>query len=485
MKKFLALFLASVMLFSLAACTGSSDPKETKADDPKENVSEGGGNVQTPLWTLSYDTSVWTLDEENLSDDDDYCFGSFIIPDPDDSESYIASVEIKASLEEPYSFREDLVYYGYDQYSYAVDNAYDVYSVGKVDCLKYESEGWNGNTLTYFNRVEAANADVYVVITAEDTGNEKIKTLLEGLEFTLEDIGNEDGPWEWEGEPFSTDDLSVSAGGFTIDTHMMNFEGGYFPTFETFDHSVAVTGDDVYILTEGTLMLLKKDGDTLVYNTILEIPEDDYDLVQSTDDGAIWLTGSFNDVLKIEDQTIVAQYEDLNTLVVHPSGKWGIDYFSSNECQKITFTDESSYTAEDMIFEEADTIMNLFVDDNYIYVCGSAADDSGHKVFIYDANGNLQMTLCDAEGEGLGSITFVTLTDNGFIGFDGNMRDVILWDTDGNFIAEIEDSELFGTEYPWFCSSDLLSDGSIFTIMTEEREDRSATELLAFIVKGF
>ena len=97
----------------------------------------------------------------------------------------------------------------------------------------------------------------------------------------------------------------------------------------------------------------------------------------------------------------------------------------------------------------------------------------------------MQKSLCDAEGEGLGSITFVTQTANGYIGFDGNMRDVLLWDNDGAFIAEISDSDLFGTSYPWFCSSTVLSDGSILTIMTAEREDRSATELIAFNVKGF
>ncbi|MBQ4054510.1 MAG: hypothetical protein IJD17_02270, partial [Clostridia bacterium] len=114
-----------------------------------------------------------------------------------------------------------------------------------------------------------------------------------------------------------------------------------------------------------------------------------------------------------------------------------------------------------------------------------AADDSGHKVFIYDENGALQKTLCDSEGEGLGSITYFARTANGYIGFDGNMRSVLLWDNDGSFIAEPEDDGLFGTSYPWFASSTMLSDGSILTVMTEEREDRSATEVLVFNVKGF
>ncbi|MBQ3004370.1 MAG: hypothetical protein IJD88_00410, partial [Clostridia bacterium] len=111
--------------------------------------------------------------------------------------------------------------------------------------------------------------------------------------------------------------------------------------------------------------------------------------------------------------------------------------------------------------------------------------ESGHKVFIYNKDGKLQKTLCNAEGEGLGSVTFVTQTSNGYIAFDGNMRDVLLWDNNGKFIAEVSDSDLFSTNYPWFCDSTVLSDGSIFTVITDKREDKSATELVAFVVKGF
>ena len=129
--------------------------------------------------------------------------------------------------------------------------------------------------------------------------------------------------------------------------------------------------------------------------------------------------------------------------------------------------------------------MNVNVDENNIYICANAADDSGHKVFVYNKDGVLQKILCDAEGKGLGSVTFVTQTANGYIGFDGNMRDVILWNNDGTFIAEISDGDLFATSYPWFFSSTMLSDGSILTLMTEEREDKSATEVIVFQIKGF
>ena len=191
-----------------------------------------------------------------------------------------------------------------------------------------------------------------------------------------------------------------------------------------------------------------------------------------------------NDILCIKDGKAVATYEDIDNLAIHPSGAWGVNFFTSNECAIVTFSG-NTYSSTPVTFKEADTIMQLCVDENNIYVCANAADDSGHKVFIYNKDGVLQKTLCDAEGEGLGSVTFVTQTANGYIAFDGNMRDVLLWDNSGNFIAEVSDGELFSTNYPWFCDSAVLDDGSIITIMTDEREDRSATELVAFIVKGF
>ena len=79
----------------------------------------------------------------------------------------------------------------------------------------------------------------------------------------------------------------------------------------------------------------------------------------------------------------------------------------------------------------------------------------------------------------------MTKTANGFIALDGNMRTVVLWNADGDYIGEIDDRDLFGTSYPWFCSADLQLDGSIIVIMTEERDDDSAMELVAFRLSGF
>ena len=78
------------------------------------------------------------------------------------------------------------------------------------------------------------------------------------------------------------------------------------------------------------------------------------------------------------------------------------------------------------MFKEVDLISHLLVDENHIYVSGSAVDESGHKVFVYDTAGNLQVTLASSNGGSLGSVTFVAETANGYLALDGNMREVVL-----------------------------------------------------------
>ena len=476
MKKLFAVLLALTMLFSFAAC---GDDTPDKPDNTKTPSASSDSGIEASLFTVEFD-GEWINIEDEFEDDEDYCVAVLQILDPEDEEYYLIEAKIKAEIEEPYDFREDLVYYGFNQYEYKVNNAYETVKVGGVDLLKYDD---GDDTLVYFNRVENANANVYVEFDAVDINDSRIDALIEGITFNLEDIGNVDGPWEWDGERFYADDTSVNAGTFTLSTEFVPFEAPV-TTFETFDHSVAAIGDRVYVLVDGELSECHYDGATLAFVNKIELPEDDYDRIEATADGTLWVSGSMNDIICIKDGQTVAAYEDIDNLAIHPSGAWGVNFFTSNECAIVTFNG-STYSSTPVTFKEADTIMHLCVDENNIYVCASAADDSGHKVFIYNKDGVLQKTLCDAEGEGLGSVTFVTQTANGYIGFDGNMRDVLLWDNSGAFIAEISDSDLFATNYPWFCDSAVLDDGSIITIMTDEREDRSATEVVAFIVKGF
>lgn len=478
MKKFLAIFISLIMVLSFAACFEKEPSNNESTTDNTPVVTDG--EINTPLFTVKYDDSVWTYYPDETSSYEDRCAVTLQIPDPDDSDYYLVNVDIKVNIDDPYDFREDLIEYGFNQYEYKVNNEYEFTEIGGVALLKYDD---GDDTLMYFNRIENAGATVVIDFDATDINDSRLSALLEGLTFTLADTGNVDGPWEWEGNPFFAEKASVSAGAFRIESEFVPFEAP-LTTFETFEHSVAAIGDRVYLLVDGELRVCHYNGTELVFLEKIGLPEDDYDRIEATENDVLWVSGGMNDILCIKDSNIVATYEDIDSLAIHPSGEWGVSFFVSNECEIVTFSGDK-YTSTPVKFEEADTIMHLCVDENNIYVCASAADDSGHKVFVYDKAGVLTKTLCDADGEGLGSVTYITQTKNGYIGFDGNMRDVLVWDNAGKFIAEISDGDLFSTDYPWFCDSAVMDDGSIITIMTDEREDRSATELVVFIVKGF
>ena len=125
-------------------------------------------------------------------------------------------------------------------------------------------------------------------------------------------------------------------------------------------------------------------------------------------------------------------------------------------------------------------VSDVFITKDYILISGNAADDSGHKLFMFDHSGKYLKTLADEEDGSLGSITGAVQTDNGILAVDGNMRSVILWDNDGKFIGEADDGDLFGTDYPWISGLNQTKDGKIYVSMVEERADNSWDEMIMF-----
>ena len=235
MKKYLAIILSLVMLISLSACGGNDNPDTPEKPDKQEQSSgNSDAAITTSLFSLDYDNTVWNYYDEETRNEEEYCYVLLQIPNPEDSEYYLVNAEITVSIDEPYDFREDLVYYGFDQYEYAVNNKYETVEIGGVDLLKYEKD----DTLMYFNRVENAGATVTVKFDAEDTADTRIADLLKGLTISLEDTGNEDGPWEWEGTPFFAENKGVTVGSLKIQSQWIKPDE-YISTFETFNHSVA------------------------------------------------------------------------------------------------------------------------------------------------------------------------------------------------------------------------------------------------------
>ena len=100
-------------LLLLTSCGGGS----TEPTDAPELTT-----LETSLWTLSYDADQWVLDEEYLYEDETTSLAILTIPGEDDTD--LISVEIRADITDPYGFRSNLIYYGFDEYDYAEEIAY-------------------------------------------------------------------------------------------------------------------------------------------------------------------------------------------------------------------------------------------------------------------------------------------------------------------------------------------------------------------------
>lgn len=499
-KRLLCLLLALAMVCALAACGGDdkkpTDPSEDTTpstdtpdvpDDTQEateSTASTGTTISTALWDLTYDEADgWVYDaEEDLYDRSDYCQIIIRIPKPDDESYSLIRAFISVKLDTPYSFRDDLVTYGFDEYEYGANHSYEMVNVGGVDCVCTASDPWTSEGARYLGRDEGAGASVTVSFSG-DCADPRAQKLLSGLSIKLTDVGNVDGPWYWEGEPFSAEDHQALVGTVNLSSTWIPFQEN-LRTYETFAHVVAVYGEVAYVLTDGVLKQYAYDGASLSNPVDIPLPDTDYEYMNLDASGNLWVSNFFNPLIRITDGQLAASYEGPDYVVMDPTGTWGISWFTDPACEKLVLTD-GALTTQPITFPELKMVSEVFIDDNHIYVCGSAADDSGHKIFIYDHDGTYQMTLADSDGTGMGSITFVAQTANGFLALDGNMREVVLWTNDGTYIGAVDDADLFGTDYPWLCGACKLDDGSFLVVLTEDRADESAMELVAFKLSGF
>ena len=454
-------------------------------DDKTEEASADGKTLDTTLWSLSYDDSVWTYEEDDLRDDEQNSTIELSIPDGDDGS--LVTAEIRANITTPYSFRDDLYTYGIDEKAYVEGtNPEERVTIGGVELMKYEGSYWGSDSVRYFNRLESANETISVRIVG-DVENAAVQELIDGITFNVTDVGNEDGPWYWEGEPFDVGDLSATVGSATINTSFLKMEEPYI-THETFNQRICTVDSKMYILLDDNLRVYNIGDGTLTFDTEYTL-DNKYSTLMSTTDGRIFMSGFSKGLIEWKDGEVVNSYSgsEIKYVEVAPDGSFGISYFTSgSDCYKITFSD-GSYTAEPLAFKEIDTIQHMNVNNNHIFVCGSSAEgEDGHQVVVYDTNGNMELNLKE-EGEniGLGSVTYVFETDSYYVGMDGNMRTIPVWSKDGTYQGRVEDSDLFGTGYPWFCGSTVAADGTCYTVITDERPDKSADEVLVFKMSGF
>lgn len=449
--------------------------KEPEAEPEKEPE---GTLLDLNMFSLTY-SDDWTLDEEKLKDSESYGRAVLYVPD---GENAAVTVTLTSVKENAKSYRSTLAQNGIDDYEYVENHAYETQTIAELSFVRSIVSVSRGDKLVLLARAESAGVtDRIEVEGAYDDA--RVEALLSTLAFKSGDEGKSDPPWPWNGERFSAEDASVPAGDFTLEAQFLPFAESVV-TREVFEHRIAAVGNDVYVLSEGVLNRYALDGTTLTFVEQVDIPAKKFGDMKADNNGCLWLGGFGCPLICVEDGAVTATYEGAKDVTIAPEGTWGISHFPGSKAQLFTLSG-GSMTLTEHDFAELSMITFVEIDDGFIFLAGSRADGSGHGLFVYNYDCELLYDLKDPEDWGLGSMTFACATANGFLAFDGNLREVYLWDAEGAPIASVKDRTLFSTGYPWFCGSDELPDGAILTVMTEDRKDKSATELLVFRLSGF
>ena len=322
------------------------------------------------------------------------------------------------------------------------------------------------------------------------------KELLEGIVLKLEDEGNKDAPWPWEGEPLEPVLAEQMVGSYTIVPEYIPFKEAQ-GVMQIMDHQFVKQGNQVFHLLENKLDTYEYSESGLEFVSLMEL-DDDFEYLSGDSSGMLYLSPGIGDVIGVKDGKKALQTTVDGDLNMHPSGEWGISFWVNSDTQKIA-NQGGNLTAEPWILtglnndEERKGLFSMIDDvqitNSHIMVAGSmAAEDEGTKIVVYDYDGNQLLKLGGEDissPDKLGSITGMAETENGFVAADGNMREIQFWAKDGTHVGAISTEDIFGVSYPWLEDMQLLDDGSLLIMLTQERDDGSANELMFFRLTGF
>lgn len=463
-----------------ASSSGAEQESGTDEAASAESRDTSGTHMEMTLWDIYYPEG-WTENEDDKGDSETNSYGRLEYKQGDE---VLLSVGITATVEDCGGYRDFLHASGIDAHALVVDKSVEQENIGGVPCVVSETTSWGEPVLTYMGRDVGSGTTVKVSITGEYSDPE-VDKLIKNLAFHLEDTGNEDYPWPWEGEAFSTDsEHSKMIADTTITSVWVPFEEPLL-AYDIFSGRIASVGESLYVLLDNVLYEYTL-GDKLTLKSTMEL-EDDYEEISADQSGNLYLTGFMSPMLTIKDGAVIATNDDIDKAVIHSSGTWGVSWFYGSETEKVVF-DGNKASKEAWPAISQDRLNTVCLSEDHIILAGADADTENEAIWILDTEGNQQMELGNQEYGGeqsLGSITNVQETENGFIGLDGNMRDVFFWKSDGRLLGSAEDSELFGTDYPWISTAARLSDGTVLVGLTEDRADKSATEFIVYRISGF
>ncbi len=435
----------------------------------------------------------WVQDEYNTYNYDTYYSAQYNLNDQDNWT--ISNVRIEASVDEVANYR------------YALDTLTQTAAAAGIETLEQRQIGGydfvgavTGDywlTGTYLARVPEASMTLTITISEPGKIEEVLPAILDSVLFTFP-IPNPplmDPPLPEDGVPYQPSTGAVSVGGYTLQAQWLPAGDSIIPK-DAYYNGMAAVGEKVYLLTSQLLRSYTRNGNQLVSAGEPLDLGDNYSYLSAAQDGTLFITDGYYRVLAVKDGA-TNSYDLDSYLAIHPDGQWGLGFWSSYNVKRLTFSADGMAT-QDWILTNLDndaartgrfsTISYITITADRIFVAGMDTQaGNATRIAMYDLDGNELATFGGkdwSEDSYFGNVTGIVQTKNGIIALDGYYQTFRLFSLDGTYLGSAHCDELLGTNYPWPVTL-VPTEGGALALISQERADQSATELLVFEITGF
>lgn len=321
-------------------------------------------------------------------------------------------------------------------------------------------------------------------------GNDKTPAASDSSVASDSSEENDDSEKEVEGTPISlSTPIDYTLGTTTVHSEWIKFAAEPYVVKDIFSPQITAVGDYLIVLTDDRkLGKYKNEGSSLKLEASWTL-ESDYEFLSPGPDNTFFLSGFMSPLIQMDlEGTKIASYEGTDKASINPDGQSGLITWPGSTPEKLTLSNTNA-TKETISELEGYFATGSCTSNEHMFLFGKAADSENNKVYVLDKNGSIVLTLGGNENLGddiIGAAQSVLETEKYYVVLDGNLRKLALWDKEGNFAGKIDDDAIFGTDYPWICTSTIANDGTMYIGLTEGRkEENSKSELLIFKVSGF
>lgn len=480
MKKLLLVFLSIFLLLTVACGDKGEKPPEKEEVKVAEEVTEETKEEFAPedyyksVFWKAVIPKDWEKNEEKSSDDD-----KTIVFNGSNGEQ-IAKIYISVGGS-PKDIRKELEKLELSETDFIDKNVENGIYIGEEYGILFPS--YSNLKAMARNIPKETNIEIQF---AGDKLSAEAENLLKSFVLLTEDTGHTDPPYAHEGEEFAPTTGEISIGDYKFSAEYIKLDP-VIPTYETFKTFGAQNGNYFYLVKNDELYIYDMNDSMKLVKT--EKLPNEYSAIVASPNGKTYVTEPYKDSFILEGLEVEKTALDIkNKLTLHPSGTWGIEHnFSIDDINKVTINDDGTMTSEPIAFVGADgnpvqkMAANLFILEEKIAIPGGTeGEDSVYALGIYNTDGTLDVLLKNKDDKNLGSITGIIEGTNTYFAADANMRAFYLWDKTGNFLGEVEDSDILGTNYPWMAKFFKGMDGNTYLVGTEERPDKSSNEVIVY-----